>query len=425
MLGISTVAVYSSADEDSMHVKLADQSIRIGEAPVNESYLKIPSVISAAEISGAEAIHPGYGFLSEKADFVDKCNTSNIVFIGPKAEHIKTMGDKIQSRITAREAKVPVVEGSTKGVSSIQEAYRISEEIGFPVIIKATAGGGGRGMRVVYGKGNLSKSYDIARSEAQISFGNDEVFIEKFIEEPRHVEVQVLGDSKGNVAHLGTRDCSCQRRNQKIIEEAPAPFLSQEILEKMQTASLNLVKKIGYVSLGTMEFVVDKKQNFYFIEMNTRLQVEHPVTEEISGIDLVQEQIKIAAGEPLSFKQEDISFRGHSLECRINAEDPDTFIPSPGEIKSYDVPGGFGVRVDSFAYQGYIISPFYDSLVAKLIVHAADRKLAIQKMRQALNEFLIEGIKTSIPLQKRILASLRFQDGELDTNLISHFIDKK
>ena len=280
-------------------------------------------------------------------------------------------------------------------------------------------------MRVVYSKGSLSKSYDVARSEAQVSFGNDEVFIEKFIENPRHVEIQVLGDSQGNVAHLGSRDCSCQRRNQKIIEEAPAPFLSQETLEKMQTVSLNLVKKTGYISLGTMEFVVDKKQNFYFIEMNTRLQVEHPVTEEITGIDLVQEQIRIAAGESLSFKQEKISLKGHALECRINAEDPDTFAPSPGKIESYHSPGGFGVRVDSFAYQGYTIPTFYDSLIAKVIVHAANRKQAIQKMRQALDEFLIEGIKTSIPLEKRILASLRFQDGELDTNLISHFIDKK
>ncbi len=425
ILGISTVAIHSTADSNSLHTKLADESICIGNAPVNESYLKIPSIIAAAEISGAEAIHPGYGFLSERADFVDKCNNSNIVFIGPKAEHIKIMGDKIQSRIVARDAKVPIVEGSTKGVSSIQEAYKISENIGFPLIIKATAGGGGRGMRVVYSKGSLSKSYDVARSEAQVSFGNDEVFIEKFIENPRHVEIQVLGDSQGNVAHLGSRDCSCQRRNQKIIEEAPAPFLSQETLEKMQTVSLNLVKKTGYISLGTMEFVVDKKQNFYFIEMNTRLQVEHPVTEEITGIDLVQEQIRIAAGESLSFKQEKISLKGHALECRINAEDPDTFAPSPGKIESYHSPGGFGVRVDSFAYQGYTIPTFYDSLIAKVIVHAANRKQAIQKMRQALDEFLIEGIKTSIPLEKRILASLRFQDGELDTNLISHFIDKK
>ncbi len=425
ILGISTVAIHSTADVDSLHTKLADESICIGNAPVNESYLKIPSIIAAAEISGAESIHPGYGFLSERADFVNKCKTSNIIFIGPKEEHIEMMGDKIQSRIMARKANVPVVEGSSGEIATIQEAYKIAEDIGFPVIIKATAGGGGRGMRVVYSKGGLGKSYDIARSEAQVSFGNDEVFIEKFIENPRHVEIQVLGDSQGNVAHLGSRDCSCQRRNQKIIEEAPAPFLKQETLEKMQEVSLNLIKKIGYLSLGTMEFVVDKNQNFYFIEMNTRLQVEHPVTEEISGIDLVQEQIRIAAGEPLSFKQEDVSFQGHALECRINAEDPDTFVPSPGKIESYHLPGGFGVRIDSFVYQGYTIPAFYDSLIAKIIVHAANRNQAIQKMRQALDEFLIEGIKTSVPLKKRILASLRFQNGELDTNLISHFIDKK
>ena len=418
ILGISTVAIHSTADVDSLHTKLADESICIGNAPVNESYLKIPSIIAAAEISGAESIHPGYGFLSERADFVNKCKTSNIIFIGPKEEHIEMMGDKIQSRIMARKANVPVVEGSSGEIATIQEAYKIAEDIGFPVIIKATAGGGGRGMRVVYSKGGLGKSYDIARSEAQVSFGNDEVFIEKFIENPRHVEIQVLGDSQGNVAHLGSRDCSCQRRNQKIIEEAPAPFLKQETLEKMQEVSLNLIKKIGYLSLGTMEFVVDKNQNFYFIEMNTRLQVEHPVTEEISGIDLVQEQIRIAAGEPLSFKQEDVSFQGHALECRINAEDPDTFVPSPGKIESYHLPGGFGVRIDSFVYQGYTIPAFYDSLIAKIIVHAANRNQAIQKMRQALDEFLIEGIKTSVPLKKRILASLRFQNGELDTNLI-------
>ncbi len=425
ILGISSVAIHSTADVDSLHTKLADESICIGDAPASESYLRIPSIIAAAEISGAEAIHPGYGFLSERADFVDKCNTSNIVFIGPKTEHIKIMGDKIQSRIMARNAKVPVVEGSTEGVPTIQDAYKIVEDIGFPVMIKATAGGGGRGMRVVYSKGSLNKSYEIARSEAQVSFGNDEVFIEKFIENPRHVEIQVLGDSHGNIAHLGSRDCSCQRRNQKIIEESPAPFLRQETLEKMQTVSLNLVKKIGYLSLGTMEFIVDKKQNFYFIEMNTRLQVEHPVTEEVSGVDLVQEQIRIASGEPLSFKQEEISFKGHALECRINAEDPNTFVPSPGKIESYHSPGGFGVRIDSFVYQGYTIPVFYDSLIAKVIVHAANRPQAIQKMRQALDEFLIEGVKTSIPLEKRILASLRFQDGELGTNLISHFVDKK
>ncbi len=424
-LGISTVAVHSLIDKDSLHTKLADESVCIGANAVAESYLKIPAIIAAAEISGAQAIHPGYGFLSEKADFVDKCNDSNIVFIGPMAQHIHTMGDKIQSRICAEKANVPIVFGSKKGVATVKEAHAIAKEIGFPVLIKATAGGGGRGMRVVYSQNSLNKLYDIAKSEAMISFGNDEVFIEKFIETPRHVEVQIIGDSHKNIVQVGTRDCSCQRRNQKLIEESPAPFLRPEVLINMQDAALRLAKSINYESLGTMEFVVDKDQNFYFIEMNTRLQVEHPVTEEVSGIDLVQEQIKIAAGLPLSFTQNDIEIKGHALECRINAEDPNTFAPSPGKLESYHVSGGFGVRVDSFVYQGYTLPAFYDSLIAKLIVKAPTRKEAIQKMLQALEEFLVEGVKTSIPLQKTILKSLRFQDGQLNTSLVSHFVDKK
>ena len=423
-LGISTVAIHSLVDKDSLHTKLADESVCIGPNPVTESYLKIPAIIAAAEITGAQAIHPGYGFLSEKADFVDKCNASNIVFIGPTSQHINIMGDKIQSRITAKKARVPIVVGSEEGIASVQDAHKIAQEIGFPVLIKATAGGGGRGMRVVYSQGSLNKLYDIAKSEAMSSFGNDEIFIEKFIEKPRHVEVQILGDGK-NVVHIGTRDCSCQRRNQKLIEEAPAPFLRDEIIEKIQESSVRLAKSIHYQSLGTMEFVMDKNQKFYFIEMNTRLQVEHPVSEEISGIDLVQEQIKIAAGESISFHQKDIQFQGHSIECRINAEDPNTFAPSPGKLESYHTPGGFGVRVDSFVYQGYNLPSFYDSLIAKLIIYAPTRKEAIQKMLQALEEFLVEGVKTSISLQKTILKSLRFQEGQLETSLVSHFVDKK
>lgn len=422
VLGISTVSVHSTADKDSLHTKLSDESICIGEASAIESYLKIPSIIAAAEISGAEAIHPGYGFLSEKADFVDKCNSSNIIFIGPKAEHLRSMGDKIKSKIIAKKANIQIIEGSPGGVSSVEDAHRIAKIINFPVIVKATAGGGGRGMRVVYSKGSLSKSFEIAKSEANSGFDNDEVFIEKFIDKPRHVEVQIIADSKGNYVHLGTRDCSCQRRNQKLIEEAPAPFLPEEVIINIQNAALRLVREIKYISLGTVEFLVDKNNNFYFIEMNTRLQVEHPVTEEITEIDLVQEQIKIAAGYPLSFEQKDIKFKGHSLECRINAEDSKTFIPSPGKILTYHQPGGFGIRVDSYAYQGYTLPPFYDSLVAKLIVRSANREQAIQKMLQALDEFLIEGIKTSIPLQQRILASLRFQNGEINTSLVTHFI---
>lgn len=424
-LGISTVAVHSVADKDSLHTKLADESVCIGPHAVNESYLKIPAIIAAAEITGAQAIHPGYGFLSEKADFVDKCNASNIAFIGPIAKHIHLMGDKIQSRITAKKAKVPIVFGSEGGITNVQDAHKIAKEIGFPILIKATAGGGGRGMRVVYSQNSLNKLYDIAKSEAMSNFGNDEIFIEKFVEKPRHVEVQILGDSHKNIVHIGTRDCSCQRRNQKLIEEAPAPFLKNEIIEKMQESAVRLAKSINYQSLGTMEFVMDKEQNFYFIEMNTRLQVEHPVSEEISGIDLVQEQIKIATGDPLSFQQKDIVFKGHAIECRINAEDPNTFAPSPGKLETYHTPGGFGVRVDSFVYQGYNLSSFYDSLITKLITYAPTRKEAIQKMLQALEEFLVEGVKTSIPLQKTILKSLRFQEGQLDTSLVSHFVDKK
>jgi acetyl-CoA carboxylase biotin carboxylase subunit len=424
-LGISTVAVHSLADKDSLHTKIADDSVCIGASAVQESYLKIPAIIAAAEITGAQAIHPGYGFLSEKADFVDKCNASNIVFIGPSSRNIHLMGDKIQSRITAQKAKVPIVLGSEGGVPTVEKAHKIAKEIGFPVLIKATAGGGGRGMRVVYSQGSLNKLYDIAKSEAMSSFGNDEIFIEKFIEKPRHVEVQILGDKHKNIVHIGTRDCSCQRRNQKLIEEAPAPFLKPEVIETMQDAACRLAKSIDYESLGTMEFVMDKDQNFYFIEMNTRLQVEHPVSEEISGIDLVQEQIKVAAGMPLDFSQKDIKLGGHALECRINAEDPNTFAPSPGKIDTYHTPGGFGVRIDSFVYQGYNLPAFYDSLIAKLIVKAPTRKEAIQKMLQALEEFLIEGVKTSIPLQKTIFKSLRFQEGQLETGLVSHFVDKK
>ena len=424
-LNIETVAVHSIVDKDSLHTKLADESVCIGANAVAESYLKIPSIIAAAEITGAQAIHPGYGFLSEKADFVDKCNASNIIFIGPKSKHIHQMGDKIQSRITAKKAKVPIVFGSEGGVETAEKAHKIAKEIGFPILIKATAGGGGKGMRVVYSASSLNKLYDIARAEAQNSFGNDEIFIEKFIENPRHVEVQILGDSKKNIVHIGTRDCSCQRRNQKLIEEAPAPFIKPEVVEKMQESAVRLAKSIDYESLGTMEFVMDKNQNFFFIEMNTRLQVEHPVSEEISGIDLVQEQIKIAAGYPISFLQKDIQLNNHSLECRINAEDPNTFAPSPGKLETYHVPGGFGVRVDSFAYQNYHLPPFYDSLIAKLIVKAPTRVEAIKKMLQALEEFLIEGVKTSIPLQKSILKSLRFQEGQLDTNLVTYFIDGK
>lgn len=422
-MGIKTVTVHSTADADALHVKLSDESICIGGNTSAESYLRIPNIIAAAEISGAEAIHPGYGFLSENADFVEQCNASKIDFIGPSADAIQRMGDKIQGRKLAEAAGAPTTPGTKGAITDEGEAIAAAEKIGYPVIIKASAGGGGRGMRIVNTKATLIRDFHSARTEAEAAFGNGAVFIEKFIEEPRHIEIQLLGDKHGNVVHLGERDCSIQRRNQKIIEEAPAFNMSDALRKKMGDAAVSIAKQVGYYSAGTIEFLLDKHENFYFMEMNTRLQVEHPVTEMVTGIDLVKQMIRISFGEKLTFKQKDVQISGHSIECRINAEDPETFVPSPGRITAYHQPGGMGVRVDSWAHQDCVVSPYYDSMIGKLITFGKDRDEATRKMLMALDEYVIEGIKTSIPLQQRVLKSLRYQEGKLATDFLKNFID--
>ncbi|MBL0691067.1 MAG: acetyl-CoA carboxylase biotin carboxylase subunit [SAR324 cluster bacterium] len=421
-MGIKTVAVYSTVDRESLHVGLADETICIGPAAASESYLKIPAIISAAEVSGADAIHPGYGFLSEDSAFAEKCVASNIDFIGPKHSIIKMMGDKIGGRQAAQNAGVPTIPGTKGALNNKREALEASEKIGFPLIIKAKAGGGGKGMRVVYSKSNFLKSFDLAKLEGEAAFGNGDVFIEKYLQNPRHIEVQVLGDKFNNYIHLGERDCSLQRRHQKIIEESPASNLPDKVREKMWSASIRLIQDIGYDSAGTIEFLVDDQYNFYFIEMNTRLQVEHPITEIITGIDLVKEQIKISAGEKLGITQQDVNFNNHAIECRINAESPTNFMPSPGKIIRYREPGGFGVRVDSGVYQGYDVVPYYDSLLAKLICFGKDRNEARIRMLRALDEYQIDGIETIIPLQYRILSSLYYEEGKIHTGLVESLL---
>jgi len=421
-MGIKTVTVHSTADRESLHVKLADESLCIGGNSSADSYLKIPHIIAAAEITGAEAIHPGYGFLSEDANFVEKCEASGIDFIGPNAKALSMMGDKINARKVAEKAGCPTTPGTKEAITTAEGIKAAANKIGFPVIIKASAGGGGRGMRIVHSKGGLINAFDTARAEAFASFGNDEVFMEKFVEKPRHVEVQLLGDKHGNIVHLFDRDCSIQRRNQKILEEAPAPGLSPELRKAMGEAAVRVAKEVGYFSAGTIEFLLDQSGEFYFMEMNTRLQVEHPVTEMITGIDLVKEMIRISAGEKLSFTQEDIKIKGHAIECRINAEDPVNFTPSPGLITAYHAPGGLGVRVDSAAFQGWNIPPYYDSMIAKVITNADDRMQAIHKMIGALEEYVIEGVKVNTPLHMNILRSLRFQQAELSTDFLTNFI---
>ena len=421
-MGIKTVAVHSTADAEALHVKLSDESMCIGEAPSQESYLKIPSIIAAAEITGAEAIHPGYGFLAEDGNFVEKCNASGIDFIGPSAETIKMMGDKIAARKVADKAGCPTTPGTAEAVKDINEVRKVAKEIGFPIIIKASAGGGGRGMRIVNSMSGLANAYETAKAEAFASFNNEAVFIEKFIERPRHIEIQLLGDKHGNHIHLGERDCSIQRRNQKIIEEAPAYGLSEQLRKNMASAAIKVAKASKYFSAGTIEFLLDQDEKFYFMEMNTRLQVEHPVTEMVTGVDIVKEMIHISKGEKLRYKQEDITISGHSIECRVNAEDPETFTPSPGEITAYHAPGGMGVRIDSGAYHGWSIPPFYDSMIAKVITYGKDRDCVIRKMLGALDEYVVEGVKTTIPLQQRVLRSLRYQQGKLDTSFLKNFI---
>ncbi len=421
-MGIKTVAIYSTADANSLHVKLADESVCIGPAPSSQSYLNINAIISAAELTDAEAIHPGYGFLSENAKFAEVCEQCGITFIGPSAESMRVMGDKISARQAVIGHGVPILPGTKESVKSVDEAVKIAKEIGFPVIIKATAGGGGRGMKIVHSQATLANAYATARAEAQAGFGNPDVYIEKYCVEPRHVEIQVLADKHGNCIHLGERDCSIQRRHQKIIEEAPCPVLSPETRKAMGDAAVAAAKAVNYSSVGTVEFLLDKSGAFYFMEMNTRIQVEHPVTEMITGVDLIKEQIRSAAGIPLRYKQKDIKINGHAIECRINAEDPFKFTPCPGKITAYHQPGGLGVRVDAFVYDQYSVVPHYDSMIGKLIVHAETREEAIRRMARALDEYIIEGIKTTIFFHKRIMTNKDFIEGNVDTSFLERIV---
>ena len=418
-LGIGTVAIYSEADRESLHVHYADEAFCVGPAPGNRSYLNIPNIISAATLAGVDAIHPGYGFLAENARFAEICETHHIKFIGPSAEAIEKMGDKAVAKQTMKDAGVPVVPGSDGPVKDENSALEKAEEIGYPVIIKASAGGGGRGMRVVYDQDELLNAFRTAQTEANSAFGNPEVYMEKYIEEPKHIEIQLLLDEHGNGVYLGERDCSVQRRHQKVIEEAPSPAVTPEMRRKIGEIALKGAKSVGYFNAGTVEFLLDKNGQFYFMEMNTRIQVEHPVTEMVTNIDLIKEQIKVAAGNKLSLIQDQIQVRGHAIECRINAEDPEkNFQPSPGRIQVYHLPGGPGVRVDSCAYQGYTIPPYYDSMIAKLIVWDETRDAAIRRMIRALEEFEIQGVKTTIPFHMEVLNNPYFQRGEVYTNFI-------
>ena len=422
-LGIRTMAVYSEADEQSLHVQLADEAICIGPAPGAESYLRADRILSAAEIGDVDAIHPGYGFLSENSEFAEQCKSCNIIFIGPSAETIQKMGDKAKARETVSKAGVPIIPGSDGPLENEHVATKIAQKIGFPVIIKAVAGGGGRGMRIAHNSVTFAKEFQSARFEAEKAFGNGELYVEKYLESPRHIEFQILADMHGNMVHLGERDCSVQRRHQKIIEESPSPFLDKNLRNRMGKAALKAAQAADYVNAGTIEFLVDAKGNFYFIEMNTRIQVEHAVTEEATGIDLIKEQIQIASGNRLGFAQKDISLTKHAIECRICAENPAKgFIPSPGEIGLYSAPGGHGVRVDSHAYGGYIVSPYYDSMIGKVITYGRTRKIAMDRMYRALSEYLIRGIDTNVDFLKAVLMDPAFRQGEATTSFIEEFL---
>jgi acetyl-CoA carboxylase biotin carboxylase subunit len=422
-LGIQTVAVHSTADADAMHVRLADESVCIGPPAAKDSYLNIPAIVSACEITGAEAVHPGYGFLSENARFAEILTEHNIKFIGPSAENIRTMGDKIEAKRTARELGIPVVPGSEGGVASVEDATRIAKDIGYPVIIKATAGGGGRGMKVARNKDDLHEALNTAQSEAKAAFGNAEVYIEKYLEKPRHIEIQILGDGQGNAIHLGERDCSLQRRHQKVWEEAHSPALNAAQRDEIGGRVARAMANLGYEGVGTIEFLYENGE-FYFIEMNTRLQVEHPVTEMITGLDLVMEQIRVASGAKLQHRQEDIVFQGHAIECRINAENPVTFTPSPGRVDGIHFPGGLGVRVDSALYSGYRIPPYYDSLIGKLIVYGKTRTECMMRLRRAMGEFVVEGVETTIPLFQRLLAEPDIIDGHYDIHWLEKYLSR-
>ncbi|MCI0414823.1 acetyl-CoA carboxylase biotin carboxylase subunit [bacterium] len=424
-LGISTVAVYSEADRNSLHVRFADEDICIGPPESTGSYLNIPNIISAAEITGVDAVHPGYGFLSENANFAEICETCNIKFIGPRPHAIRLMGDKAEARRIANEAGVPIIPGSDGVITSEEHALQIAEDLGFPIILKAVAGGGGRGMRVVENSTELSTAFRMAQREAASAFGVPELYLEKYMQRPRHIEFQVLADEQGNLVHLGERECSVQRRHQKMIEESPSVRMNQELRMQMGDAALRVARAVDYVNAGTVEFLVDATGNFYFLEMNTRIQVEHPVTEMVTGLDLLYLQMRIAAGRELPFSQEDVEFRGHAIECRINAEDPVTFQPSPGKITAFHVPGGPGVRVDTAAYAEGVIPRYYDSMIAKVIVHAPHRKAAISRMKRALDMMIVEGIKTNLSLHKKVLEDEDFVRGDIDTNFMRRYDAKE
>ncbi len=423
-LGIATVAVHSTADADAMHVRLADESVCIGPPRSADSYLNIPSLLAACEITGADAVHPGYGFLSENARFAEILEDHRVTFIGPTSEHIRTMGDKIAAKETAQRLGIPVVPGSKGAVDTIEDARRIAKDMRFPVLIKAASGGGGRGMKVALTPDDLEQAFTTARSEAKAAFGDDAVYIEKYLEKPRHIEIQVFGDGRGNAIHLGERDCSLQRRHQKVLEEAPSPALNDEARSRIGNIVSKAMSRLKYRGAGTVEFLYENGE-FYFIEMNTRLQVEHPITEMITGLDLVIEQLRIASGAPLSLTQDDVKFSGHAIECRINAEHPHTFRPSPGEITYWHPPGGLGVRVDSGAYQGYRIPPYYDSLIGKLIVHGQTRNECLMRLRRCLSEFVIDGIETTIPLFQDLLGEQDIANGMYDIHWLENYLAAK
>jgi acetyl-CoA carboxylase biotin carboxylase subunit len=420
-MGIKTVAVHSEADRNAMHVRLADESVCVGPAPSPKSYLNIPAIVTAAEITHADAIHPGYGFLSENAKFAEIVEKHKITFIGPRPEHIRMMGDKITAKESVKAAGIPVVPGSDGGVDSVEDAKATAKKIGYPVLIKATAGGGGRGMKVAWSADEVENAFLTARTEAKAAFGNDGVYMEKYLGKPRHIEIQVVADSHGNVIHLGERDCSLQRRHQKVFEEAPSPVIDDEARSAIGKTVTAAIRKLGYLGVGTVEFLYEDGE-FYFIEMNTRLQVEHPVTEMITHVDLVQEQIRIAAGEELSIRQKDVHIDGHAIECRINAENPETFAPSPGLITDFHAPGGLGVRLDSAVYSGYRVPPYYDSLIGKLIVHAPSRDEALARLRRALDEMVIGGVETTLPLHRRLVNNEDIQAGDYDIHWLEGFL---
>jgi acetyl-CoA carboxylase biotin carboxylase subunit len=423
-MGIKTVAVHSTADAEAMHVRLADETVCIGPPPASESYLNIPNIISAAEISHADAIHPGYGFLSENARFAEIVESHDIVWIGPKPEHIRVMGDKVEAKRTAAKLDLPLVPGSDGPVEGPEEARAVAAETGYPLLVKAASGGGGRGMKIVRSEEELDSQLGQARAEAKAAFGDDTVYIEKYLGDPRHIEFQIFGDGNGNAIHLGERDCSLQRRHQKVLEEAPSPVVTPEKREEMGGIVAKAMAEMGYRGAGTIEFLYENEE-FYFIEMNTRLQVEHPVTEAITGLDLVREQIRIAEGHPLTLRQIDVQFRGHAIECRINAEDPKTFAPSPGVVKQFHAPGGMNVRVDSGLYAGYRIPPYYDSMIAKLIVYGTTRQGAMRRLRRALEEFVVDGVKTTIPLHQALLKDPEFQRGEYTIKWLEEWLARE